>query len=82
MTDGTGWYGLSTYISYWLCDYYHIIPIQQLAYYSVGATSVSGTVRGSNWIEYSGPYSTKTLTGNKFWQGTYRVYLSLLLKND
>jgi uncharacterized repeat protein (TIGR01451 family) len=66
-TNAEGWYGLV------VCDYdgpwefYHIVETDPPGYTSVGATSVGGTVRTANWIEYEIPLEGKTLTGNKFW---------------
>ncbi|MBN1249302.1 MAG: DNRLRE domain-containing protein, partial [Anaerolineae bacterium] len=63
-TDTTGWYGLDTVSG---CEYYHIVESDPEGYTSVGATTVDGTVRSPNWIEYIVPLEGKTLTGNRFW---------------
>ncbi|MFO7742640.1 MAG: DNRLRE domain-containing protein, partial [Anaerolineae bacterium] len=63
-TDATGWYGLDTVPG---CEYYHIVEEDPEGYTSVGSTTVDGTVRSPNWIEYVIPLKSKTLTGNKFW---------------
>lgn len=63
-TDIEGWYGLDVPEGY---EYYHIRQTDLSGYTSVGATSVDGTVRTANWIEYLAPLDGKTLTGNKFW---------------
>ncbi|MGD2179293.1 MAG: DNRLRE domain-containing protein, partial [Anaerolineae bacterium] len=63
-TDATGWYGLDAAPG---CEYYHIVESDPEGYTSVGATTVDGTVRSANWIEYVVPLESKTLTGNKFW---------------
>jgi len=66
-TDGDGWYSLTVYDDdgYW--EFYHIRETNPPGYTSVGATSVDGTVRTSDWIEYVISLAGKTLTGNKFW---------------
>ena len=63
-TDPTGWYGLDADRT---CEFYQIIETDSSGYTSVGATSVSGIVETSNWIEYALPLTGKTFTGNKFW---------------
>ena len=63
-TNVAGWYGLEVPEGY---DYYHIREADPYGYVSVGATTVSGTVRTENWIEYAIPLEEKTRTGNKFW---------------
>ena len=52
-----------------------------MSYFSVGVSNVGGVVREANWIEYATPCATKTLMGNKFWDGTNTVYLPLLMNN-
>jgi hypothetical protein len=79
-TNQDGWYGLSTYIVYAFCDFYHIIQVDQPSYYSSGATTVSGKVQTDNWIEYVSLLTGKTFTGNKFWDDTNHVYLPLVRK--
>jgi len=66
-TDSTGWYGLSVYDDDGPWEYYHLRETDPPGYTSAGATSVDGTVRDANWIEYTAPLTGKTLTGNKFW---------------
>jgi hypothetical protein len=63
-TNVAGWYGLEVPEGY---DYYHIRETDPHGYVSVGATTVSGTVRTENWIELESPLEEKTRTGNKFW---------------
>lgn len=67
-TNSEGWYGLTVSDGY---EYYHIVETDPSEYHSsVGATTVSGTVQTSNWIQYDTtgqPLSEQTLTGNKFW---------------
>ncbi|MDY7080208.1 MAG: hypothetical protein SXV54_25280 [Chloroflexota bacterium] len=63
-TDAAGWYGLVVSDTY---EFYRILETDPDGYVSVGATTVSGTVRTSNWIEYELPLEGKVLTGNKFW---------------
>jgi hypothetical protein len=63
-TDISGWYGLVVPDRY---EYYHIREMNPPDLVSVGATSVSGTVRTKDWIEYVGPLTGTVLTGNKFW---------------
>jgi len=66
-TDGEGWYGL-TGDEGW--EYYSIREDNPSGYVSVGATSVDGTVRDADWIEYAIPLDGLTLTGNKFWDSS------------
>ncbi|RMF32693.1 MAG: hypothetical protein D6759_07915, partial [Chloroflexi bacterium] len=63
-TDSAGWYGLQVSPGY---RYYHILETDPNGYTSVGATTVGGSVRTENWIEYVVPLSNQTLDGNKFW---------------
>jgi hypothetical protein len=66
-TDGAGWYGLTIYESDPSYEFYKIIETDPPGYASVGATSVDGVVRTSNWIEYVIPLAGKVLYDNKFW---------------
>jgi hypothetical protein len=50
-----------------LCEYYNLQETDPADYTSVGATSVSGTVKNSNWIQYAHPLAGKTWSGNAFW---------------
>ncbi|MBN1890035.1 MAG: hypothetical protein JW850_18710 [Thermoflexales bacterium] len=63
-TDGAGWYSLEVPEDF---EYYSIQETTPAGYTSAGATSVSGTVRTADWIEYAAPLNDKTLSGNKFW---------------
>lgn len=63
-TNSEGWYGLEGAQGF---EFYKIIEIDPVDYFSVGATTVDGVVQSSNWIEYGLPIEGKTLTGNKFW---------------
>lgn len=63
-TNEAGWYGLDVERGF---TYYSIRPSVPTGYTAVGATTVSGTVRSSTWIEYAAPLDGKDLTGNKFW---------------
>ncbi len=63
-TDGAGWYGLPVPGGY---EYYSIRETDPLGYISVGATTLNGTVRTANWIEFAAPLAGQDLTGNKFW---------------
>lgn len=63
-TDEHGWYGIEVSDRY---EFYSIRENDPPGYASVGATSVDGTVRTSNWIEYIIPLEEQTRTGNKFW---------------
>jgi hypothetical protein len=63
-TDEHGWYRLEVPTGY---EFYSIRKTDPPEHESVGATTVGGTVRISNWIEYVIPLEEKTLTGNKFW---------------
>jgi len=66
-TNADGWYGLTVCDSDGPYEFYHILETDPPGYTSAGATSVGGTVRTANWIEYVIPLEGKTLTGNKFW---------------
>ncbi len=66
-TNAQGWYGLTVYDDDGAFEYYHILETDLPGYGSAGATTISGTVRTANWIEYVIPLDGKTLTGNKFW---------------
>lgn len=63
-TDAGGYWGITFEQIF---EYYNIIETDPSGYYSVGATSVGGTVASSNQIQYPPPLAGKTLTGNKFW---------------
>lgn len=63
-TDEHGWYHLEVPAGY---EFYSIRKPDPPEHESVGATTVGGTVRISNWIEYVIPLEEKTLTDNKFW---------------
>lgn len=65
-TTVEGWYGL-TLPPETVYEYYHIRSVNLPGYESIGATSVDGTVRTADWIEYAYPLDGLTLTGNKFW---------------
>ena len=67
-TNDEGWYGLDVYEDD-VFEFYHIRETNLRGYISVGATSVDGTVRTDDWIEYVIPLEGKTVTGNKFWDG-------------
>ena len=62
-TNGAGWFGLTVTDSW---EYYHIVESNPADHESVGATTVDGIVRTSDWIEFAHPLNGKTLTGNKF----------------
>ena len=66
-TNVDGWYGVEVYDDDGAYDYYYILETDPGGYNSIGATTVSGTVRTANWIEYAAPLTGQTLTGNKFW---------------
>ncbi len=66
-TDNQGYYGLSVYDDDGDWAYYYILEVNPWGYESAGATTVGGTVRTADWIEYAAPLTGKTLTGNKFW---------------
>ena len=63
-TDAQGHYSLGAPEGH---EFYHLRETDPAGYVSVGATSTGGTVRTSNWIEYSYPLEGKFLTGNSFW---------------
>ncbi|MHC4508280.1 MAG: CARDB domain-containing protein [Planctomycetota bacterium] len=66
-TDGDGWYGLLFSAEVHAYDFYNIVAMTPAGYTSIGATSVSGTVRATDWIQYSFDDLAATTTGNKFW---------------
>jgi hypothetical protein len=67
-TSGSdGWYGLSFSTRVHAYDFYNIVAMTPAGYTSIGATSVSGTVRATDWIQYGFYDLTETTTGNKFW---------------
>jgi hypothetical protein len=64
-TNSDGYYGLTVEETI-ACEYLHIIETDPLGRSSNGASSVDGTVRTGNWIEFSSasePFSTQNLTG-------------------
>ena len=66
-TNISGWYGLNAPTGY---EFYNIVETDPPARDSNGATSVSGTVRSDNWIQYDildMELEYQVLTGNKFW---------------
>jgi CSLREA domain-containing protein len=73
-----GWYGLAVPI---LCDYYNIVELDPPDHLSAGATTISGTVKTANWIQYAHPLVDQITVGNQFWdRGHYVVYLPLVLR--
>ncbi|HEY88418.1 MAG TPA: hypothetical protein G4N98_01610 [Thermoflexia bacterium] len=69
-TDSEGWYGLTLPSASDVYEMYHIRETDPAGHTSVGATTVDGTIRDSNWIQYDLPLAGQTLTGNKFWDST------------
>jgi hypothetical protein len=63
-TNVYGWYGLQVPPGY---QFYNIVQEDLPTYASVGAASVSGSVKNHNWIQYQQSLDGKTLSGNKFW---------------
>ncbi|HEX9973522.1 MAG TPA: PKD domain-containing protein, partial [bacterium] len=63
-TDSAGWYGLPVRGAF---DFYNIVEENPAGYNSDGATSVSGTVKSADWIQYTYDKLSQTTTGNKFW---------------
>lgn len=47
-------------------EFYHIREMDS-GYIPIEATTISGTVRAADWIEYTAPLDGKTLTDNDFW---------------
>jgi hypothetical protein len=64
VTDANGWYGLDVQTGY---EWYNIVETDKEGYTSAGASSVSGAVINSNWIQYYFEALSGTTTGNKFW---------------
>ncbi|MBN1487252.1 MAG: right-handed parallel beta-helix repeat-containing protein, partial [Anaerolineae bacterium] len=69
-TGADGAYGLETTGAY---EFYHIRSRGLPGYVDNGATTLSGTVRSDNWIEYVIPLSERLLTGNNFWKRALRL---------
>ncbi|HUV65657.1 MAG TPA: GEVED domain-containing protein, partial [Sedimentisphaerales bacterium] len=66
-TNSEGWYSLTVRGAY---DFYNIVQTNKADYIDSGATSVGGTVKSSNWIQYRYEdifVTPVTMTGNKFW---------------
>ena len=65
-TNASGWFGVDfTELRY---TYYNLVETDPSGYYSVWASSVGGTKKNNNWIQYTAPIAgSKTTTGNKFW---------------
>ncbi len=63
-TNFYGWYAFQVPPGY---QFYNIVQEDLPGYTSVGATSVGGTVKNYNWIQYQKSLDGKTLSGNKFW---------------
>ena len=61
-TDSAGWYGLPVRGAF---DFYNIVEENPAGYNSDGATSVSGTVKTADWIQYTYDQLSQTTTGNK-----------------
>lgn len=65
-TNTRGWYGFEISGRQSIYEFY-VIRLDSQEYKDVEATSVGGTVKDRNVIEYVIPLERKTLTGNKFW---------------
>ncbi|MBN1782251.1 T9SS type A sorting domain-containing protein [bacterium] len=65
-TNSSGFWAVQVYDDDGFYSYYHIIESDPQNYTSTGASSVGGTVKTYNWIQYTGPLTGKTLTGNWF----------------
>lgn len=70
-TDSQGWYHLTPRGAY---DFYNLVQTNKTGYVdstpTPAATSVGGTVKSSNWIQYRYEdifIAPTTATGNKFW---------------
>ncbi|MGV8038738.1 MAG: pre-peptidase C-terminal domain-containing protein [Thermoanaerobaculaceae bacterium] len=66
-TDGNGWYRLTYASDDPPFEFFHLRESNLPGYTSEGATSVGGTVRTSDWIEYVVSLEGKVLTENNFW---------------
>jgi hypothetical protein len=64
VTDSSGAYTLVVHNP---CVYYNIAEYTPSGYTSTGASSIDGTVKHWEWIQYSGSLEGKTLSGNNFW---------------
>lgn len=64
ITNEQGWYGVEVPAGY---EFYSVRAFAPPGVESAGATTVDGTVRANDWIEYVVPLEGKTLTGDKFW---------------
>jgi len=74
-TNAEGWYGLDVYDDD-VFEFYHIREINPPGFGSVGATSVDGTRRTDDWIEYEAPLEGQIVTGNKCTRPHWRGRLS------
>jgi hypothetical protein len=81
-TGADGWYGLTFMLRGNMYNYYIIEEVDPGGYYSVGATSVSGTKISNNMIQYTLNELNGTLTGNKFWDKPYAPDIDVQGKND
>ena len=72
-TDSEGWYGLEVTDDDVIYEFFHIREENPVNHWSAGATSVDGTVRDPDWIEFAIPLDVQDLTGNKFWDLTELV---------
>lgn len=78
-TKADGWYGLTVPFP---CKHYNIVEVDPPHHVSVGATTISGTVKSANWIQYTHPLEGQITAGNRFWdRGHYVVYLPLVVRN-
>ncbi len=78
-TNEQGWYGLQVPLS---MEFFTIVQQRLEGYTSVGATTVDGTVKQNNRIQYAYPLDNKTLTGNKFWIQSQEQGLPDLMVED
>lgn len=87
-TNAEGWYKLTASSD---CAYYTILPELLSGYVHTGASTVDGMIEiygPVEYIQYEGPLTGKTLTGNKFWQApatnqfTGYVYNGLVGETD
>ncbi len=74
-TDASGWYSLPHEDSDLLVEIYHLIETDLPGYNSVTATTVSGEVTNSNWIQFDATDDPELLdlSGNKFWDQEVRA---------
>jgi hypothetical protein len=78
-TSRTGSYGLTVAQ---ICEFYNIVQTTPDGYTPVGATSISGTIVDSHWIQYTYPLEGVTLSDNKFWNQSVALLPDLVITDS